>query len=75
MSIARRSFCILTTSFLAACSMVPPYIQPVAPVPAALPQGASYPALPAGDTKVDGLGWKSFFVDPRLQQVIALALD
>lgn len=59
---------------LGACNLAPKYVQPDAPVPPALPQGAAYPALAAGETSVDALGWRAFFVDPRLQQVIAKSL-
>ncbi|MEO0031210.1 MAG: hypothetical protein RIS94_968 [Pseudomonadota bacterium] len=64
----------LPAASLAACSMVPRYDQPAAPVPPALPQGPAYPALAAGETRVDTIGWQAFFTDSRLQQVIALAL-
>jgi multidrug efflux system outer membrane protein len=59
---------------LAGCSMAPPYQRPVAPVPAALPQGAAYPALQPGDGGIDAIGWHDFFPDARLQRVIAAAL-
>lgn len=60
---------------LTGCSMAPTYQRPAPPVPAALPQGASYPALQPGDGAVDAIGWHAFFTDARLQRVIALALD
>jgi multidrug efflux system outer membrane protein len=69
-----RAIVILPLAGLAGCSMVPKYVRPDAPVPPAMPQGAAYPVLGAGDTKIDALGWKDFFTDPRLQQVIGLAL-
>lgn len=59
---------------LSACNLAPKYVQPATPVPPSLPQGAAYPALAAGDTTADALGWRQFFTDPRLQQVIASAL-
>ena len=59
---------------LTGCSMAPTYQRPAAPVPAALPQGASYPALQPGDGAVDAIGWHAFFTDARLQRVIAQAL-
>ena len=59
---------------LAGCSMAPAYQRPAAPVPAALPQGGAYPALPAGDGTIDAIGWHDFFPDARLQRVIAAAL-
>ncbi|MDF8332449.1 efflux transporter outer membrane subunit [Novosphingobium cyanobacteriorum] len=71
---AMRSMLVVPLAGLAACSMMPKYVRPDAPVPPALPQGAAYPALGAGDKQVDALGWKDFFTDPRLQQVIGLAI-
>ena len=56
---------------LTACNFAPKYVQPEAPVAPNLPQGAAYPALTAADTAVDALGWRDFFTDARLQQVIA----
>ncbi len=70
-----RAFLTAASLFsLAACNLAPANIRPTAPVPPALPQGASYPALGAGDTAVDELGWHDFFTDARLQSVIAQAL-
>jgi len=59
---------------LGACNLAPKYVQPEAPVPPALPQGPAYPALTSGDSAVDALGWRAFFTDSRLQQVIAQSL-
>jgi multidrug efflux system outer membrane protein len=59
---------------LAGCSMAPAYQRPAAPVPAALPQGAAYPALQTGDGAIDSIGWHDFFTDARLQRVISAAL-
>jgi multidrug efflux system outer membrane protein len=70
----RSASLIAITLTLSACNMAPTYIRPAAPVPPALPQGASYPALAPGDTGVDAIGWHAFFPDPRLQRVIAAAL-
>lgn len=59
---------------LAACNLAPRYVRPDAPVAPALPQGAAYPGLAGGDAATDAIGWRDFFTDPRLQQVIAKAL-
>ncbi|OYX60592.1 MAG: RND transporter [Novosphingobium sp. 32-60-15] len=59
---------------LTACNLAPKYTRAEAPVPPALPQGPAYTALPAGETTADTLGWRDFFTDPRLQQVIAKSL-
>lgn len=59
---------------LGACNLAPKYVRPDAPVLPSLPQGPAYPTLPAGETTVDALGWRAFFTDTRLQQVISRAL-
>ena len=60
---------------LTACvSLAPKYQRPEAPVPQAFPQGPAYAPNQAADTAVSGIGWRAFFKDPRLQQVIARAL-
>jgi outer membrane protein, multidrug efflux system len=52
---------------LGACTLEPHYHRPPAPVPA-LPGGT------AGGTAAADIGWREFFPDPQLQQLIALAL-
>jgi multidrug efflux system outer membrane protein len=67
---ARRSICLLTAAvaaLLGACTLEPHYQRPPAPVPA-LPDGA------AGGTAAVAIGWREFFPDPQLQQLITLAL-
>jgi multidrug efflux system outer membrane protein len=59
---------------LSACSLAPKYERPAAPVPAAVgmePTAAATTAGPAAEV----LGWRDVFADPRLQAVIALALE
>jgi outer membrane protein, multidrug efflux system len=63
------------TAALAGCTMEPRYERPPAPVPTALPSGGAYgDAQPAATPAID-VAWKDFFTDPKLQQVIQLALD
>jgi outer membrane protein, multidrug efflux system len=52
---------------LGACTLEPQYHRPPAPVPA-LPGGT------AGGPAAADIGWREFFPDPQLQQLIALAL-
>nr|WP_322065257.1 efflux transporter outer membrane subunit [Burkholderia ubonensis] len=64
---------------LAACSMEPTYQRPDAPIPSAYPNGPAYstPGANAGQQNAPAaadLGWRQFFVDPQLQQLIARAL-
>ncbi|WP_315125057.1 efflux transporter outer membrane subunit [Comamonas antarctica] len=57
---------------MAGCSFIPTYERPAAPVPEAYrsaPQGVAPGAQPAAS-----LPWQQFFTDPRLQQLIGLAL-
>lgn len=62
------SLALLTA--LGGCSMIPEYQRPVAPVDAAWPQGEA----PANQQAMD-LGWREFFRDPDLQQLIDVALQ
>jgi multidrug efflux system outer membrane protein len=55
------------TTLLGACTLEPHYHRPPAPVPVL--QGGT-----AGDTVAADIGWREFFPDPQLQQLIALAL-
>jgi outer membrane protein, multidrug efflux system len=70
----RLTIAMTPTLLLAACNLAPKYVRGPAPVPQALPQGAAYPQLANGDTTADALGWRDFFTDVRLQQVIARSL-
>jgi outer membrane protein, multidrug efflux system len=64
----------LAVALLAGCaSMAPPYERPAAPVAAVFtdePAAGTPSAVPAAD-----IDWQQFFVDPRLQRLIALALQ
>ncbi|MCW5651884.1 MAG: efflux transporter outer membrane subunit [Ramlibacter sp.] len=57
---------------LSACSMIPAYQRPDAPVASAWPGGAE--ATPAAVAAAD-IEWQSYFSDPALQRLIALALQ
>ncbi|WP_369937423.1 AdeC/AdeK/OprM family multidrug efflux complex outer membrane factor [Xanthomonas tesorieronis] len=66
---------LAVSALLAGCSLMPAYERPAAPVPAqfdgaAAESGAQTEAIPVAD-----IGWRAVFTDPKLQQVIALALD
>ncbi|MCM2357126.1 MAG: AdeC/AdeK/OprM family multidrug efflux complex outer membrane factor [Geobacteraceae bacterium] len=63
---------------LAGCAtMAPKYEQPAAPVPAAWPDGPAYRTEAAAPTAkaVADIPWQEFFVDAKLQKLIALALE
>ncbi|KWO88771.1 hypothetical protein WM32_08930, partial [Burkholderia ubonensis] len=63
--------------------MAPHYTRPDAPVAQAFPSGGVYatqPAAAAGARSANGqaaadIGWREFFVDPRLQRLIEIALN
>ncbi|MBP0592481.1 efflux transporter outer membrane subunit [Paraburkholderia sp. LEh10] len=68
--------------FAAGCTMEPKYERPAAPVSGAFPSEGVYATQPApgagarsasGQAAVD-IGWRDFFIDQRLQQLIEIAL-
>ncbi|HHX4191515.1 TPA: TolC family protein, partial [Burkholderia contaminans] len=68
--------------FAAGCTMAPHYKRPDAPVAQAYPAGGVYATQPgaAGARSANGqaataIGWREFFVDPRLQRLIEIALN
>ncbi|VGO21135.1 efflux transporter outer membrane subunit [Pontiella sulfatireligans] len=65
------------TLFLGGCMLAPEYDRPEAPVPSELPSGAAYDGSSSSSEVplVADLKWREFFPDPKLQQVIATALD
>jgi multidrug efflux system outer membrane protein len=62
-----RLFAPGLAALVAACTLEPNYHRPAAPVPA-LESGAQ------GATAATDIGWREFFPDPQLQQLIGLAL-
>jgi multidrug efflux system outer membrane protein len=67
---AYRSTCFLAAAvatLLGACTLEPHYDRPTSPVPPL--EGGT-----AGGTAAADIGWREFFPDPQLQQLIALAL-
>lgn len=73
-----RCLCVGVSLCLAGCAtMAPEYIRPAAPVPAGWPGGPYYqseiakpPQKPLAD-----ISWREFYLDEKLQKVIALAID
>lgn len=59
-------------ALLAGCTMMPKYDRPIAPVNAAWPGVRPTSAIIATAADID---WRKFFDDPRLQQLIRIALD
>ncbi len=60
--------CLVLT--LSGCHFIPPYARPGAPVADAFPGGSK-----SGGKAVAEVGWRDFFADSRLKQLIALALE
>ncbi|WP_443208579.1 efflux transporter outer membrane subunit [Sphingomonas sp. Mn802worker] len=59
---------------LAGCNLAPKYERPTGAVPAAFPQGGVYPRAASDAVDVSAIGWRDFFLDPRLRQVIDTGL-
>lgn len=68
----RRLALLLATASLAGCTMAPKYVRPAAPVPASWPVGDAY--LHQSEASLPAINYKDVFTDPRLQQLIGLAL-
>lgn len=73
MTFQRLSAGLLASSVLAGCNLAPTYHRPAMPVQNAYPDDAG-----SGNVKTSqdaaNIGWKTFFVDPRLQALVELAL-
>lgn len=57
-----------------ACTLEPRYRTPALPVPVEWPIPATTPDRPAVTVAARDIGWRDFFLDTRLQQLIGLAL-
>ncbi|AXB79846.1 transporter [Novosphingobium sp. P6W] len=75
MNMTKSLIALLTgTALLAGCNLAPKYERPAGAIPAALPQGGVYPAAATDAVDVSRIGWRDFFLDPRLRQVIETGL-
>jgi outer membrane protein, multidrug efflux system len=63
---------IACAAVLSGCSLMPAYERPALPVPPAYPLAAATPG--AASAEAADIGWREFFADERLRQVVALAL-
>lgn len=71
-----RSLILLAaTTALAGCNLAPKNVRPEGAIPLTLPQGGAYPPLGAEQADVTAIAYRDFFTDPRLQAVIATALE
>jgi multidrug efflux system outer membrane protein len=68
-----RPFALLALALTAGCDLAPHYARPAAPVPPRFPSGPAYAAAPEAEPSAS-ISWRQIFTDPRLAQVIDLAL-
>ncbi|RYF19899.1 MAG: multidrug transporter, partial [Comamonadaceae bacterium] len=64
---------VAAAALMAGCSFIPTYERPAAPVPTSF--NAAEAAAPVGAKAASDIDWKEYFSDPRLQQLIGIALD
>jgi len=67
---------VLFVLVLAGCTLMPKYHRPPAPISQSWPKVPGHGQTPTNATAVPtaDIGWRDFFRDPRLQQLIELAL-
>lgn len=61
---------LASATILSGCNFAPEYVRPEGAVPGALPEGGIYPRAATDAPDVSAIGWRDFFLDPRLRQVI-----
>src|SRR5690349_18229247 len=66
----RHVHIVLLAALLGGCTLMPKYERPPAPVSRSWPNGSKHTNAAAAD-----IDWRDFFDDPRLQKLIALALQ
>jgi multidrug efflux system outer membrane protein len=72
----KKIFITLAVLSLAACTMIPQYTRPTAPVPQNWPTGAAYQETkPDAPGILSELSWREVFSDERLQKMIETALN
>lgn len=71
----RTPFVLVTAALvLAGCTMIPKYNRPGLPVPASWPEPTAATGPAQGAPLASDIGWETYFGDPKLRQVIGLAL-
>ena len=61
-------------ALMSACSLMPTYQRPELPVPTQWPEGLATPSENNSTQRTSDKGWRQFFTDKTLQDLIALAL-
>src|ERR1700692_68140 len=70
-----QALCAVTWLSLAcACTLEPRYRAPALPVPDQWPMPATAPERSGDNLAAPDIGWRDFFLDTRLEQLIDLAL-
>jgi outer membrane protein, multidrug efflux system len=65
---------LLAGALLTSCDLAPKYVRPVGAVSPTLPEGGIYPPAASDAPDVTRLGYRDFFTDERLREVIAQGL-
>lgn len=66
---------LLAAGGVAGCSLTPQYVRPDAPVAASYPAQSGVTDAEQAAYAAADIGWRTFFPDPRLQALIAAALE
>jgi len=76
MNIKRFLLAGAVVTLLGGCTLAPEYIRPAAPVPPDWPAGSAYQETKsaASAPTAEGLAWREFFTDERLEKIIETAL-
>ncbi|WP_249674664.1 efflux transporter outer membrane subunit [Pseudomonas abieticivorans] len=74
MTLKHLTVAVALATSLQACSLIPDYARPTAPVPDAWPQGQAYTQGPTTPGQAVP-GWQAFYQDPLLRQLIDLSLN
>lgn len=61
---------LASATILSGCNLAPKHVRPEGAVPAALPEGGIYPRAATDAPDISAIGWRDFFLDARLRQVI-----
>ncbi len=69
------SIVVLSACLSGCTTLAPTYVRPKAPIPSSWPSGEAYRKDASVQNRVASVAWKDFFMDPKLQKLIALSLD
>jgi multidrug efflux system outer membrane protein len=69
------SVVVLSVCLSGCTTLAPTYVRPKAPIPSSWPSGEAYRKDASVQNRVASVAWKDFFMDPKLQKLVALSLD